>query len=96
LSEAFGTKVEVRFLSSFYQLGQAAAEEEMLLLPETASCALLLGHNPGWEHLVENLTGKAVAMEPATAVVVAQELRAWRDAASAGRWELEDVILARQ
>ena len=93
LSQAFVTKVEVRFLSSFYQFGQAAAEDEMLMLPETVSCALLLGHNPGWEHLVEALTGKAIAMEPATAVVVSQELNSWKDAASAGRWELEDVIL---
>ncbi len=68
----------------------------MLLLPETVSCALLLGHNPGWENLVEKLTGKAVAMEPATAVVVAQELETWGDAASAERWELEEVITARQ
>ncbi|HBM76631.1 MAG TPA: phosphohistidine phosphatase [Verrucomicrobiales bacterium] len=95
LSEGFVTKVEVRFLSSFYQFGQSAAEEEMLILPETVSCALLLGHNPGWEHLVEKLTGKAVAMEPATAVVAAQQLGTWGDAASAEGWELEEVITAR-
>ena len=92
LSQAFVTKVEVRFLSSFYQFGQAAAEDEMLMLPETVSCALLLGHNPGREHLVEALTGKAIAMEPASAVVMSQELNSWKDAASAGLWELEDVI----
>ena len=93
LSRAFTAEVEVRFLSSFYQFGQAAAEDEMLTLPETVSCALLLGHNPGWEQLVEKLTGNAVAMEPATAVVVSQELNSWENAASAGRGELEDVIL---
>ena len=39
LSQAFVTKVEVRFLSSFYQFGQAAAEDELLKLPETVGCA---------------------------------------------------------
>ena len=74
-------------------LSSALSAALILMLPETVSCALLLGHNPGWEHLVEALTGKAIAMEPATAVVVSQELNSWRDAASAGQWELEDVIL---
>ena len=93
LSDGFAAKVKVRFLRSFYQSGQASAEDEMLMLPDSVSCALFLGHNPGWEHLVEKLTGKAVAMEPATAVVVSQELNSWENTASAGRWELDDVVL---
>ena len=60
LSQAFEKEVDVRFLSSFYHNGVAAAEEEVVNLPDGAGCVLLLGHNPGWELLVERLTGKAV------------------------------------
>ena len=94
LSQAFEKKVDVRFLSSFYNNGVAAAEEEVVNLPDGAGCVLLLGHNPGWELLVERLTGKAVAMEPATAAVMGQDLESWKDAGPAASWELEEVLFS--
>ena len=94
LSQAFEKEVDVRFLSSFYHSGVAAAEEEVVTLPDGAGCVLLLGHNPGWELLVERLTGKAVAMEPATAAVMGQDLESWKDAGPAASWELEEVLFS--
>lgn len=94
LSQAFEKEVDVRFLSSFYHNGVAAAEEEVVTLPDGAGCVLLLGHNPGWELLVERLTGKAVAMEPATAAVMGQDLESWKDAGPASSWELEEVLFS--
>ena len=95
LSESFPGKVEARFLSSFYLAGPRAAKEEVAHLEGAVSCVLLLGHNPGWESLVEALSGEKVVMKPATAALLTLELDDWQGAIQAGKWKLEDVICPR-
>jgi len=92
LSESFPGKVEARFLSSFYLAGPRAAGEEVAQLEGAVSCVLLLGHNPGWESLVEALSGEEVVMNPATAALLTLELDDWQGAMQAGKWKLQDAI----
>ena len=92
LSEAFPGNVEARFLPSFYLAGPRAAGEEVAELEGAVSCVLLLGHNPGWESLVEALCGEDIIMEPATAVLLSRELAGWDYGMQTGKWKLEGVI----
>ena len=96
LSEAFPGEVEVRFLPSFYQDGLRAAEAELSGVPEQVVCLLLLGHNPGWESLVEELSGVDIVMETATAALLAMDLEGWGEAIQPGKWQLKDVIYPRE
>ena len=96
LSESFPGRIEARFLSSFYLAGPRAAGEEVAQLEGAVSCVLLLGHNPGWESLVEALSGEEVVMKPATAALLTLELDDWQGAMQAGKWKLKDVICPRE
>ena len=78
--------------SSFYLAGPRAAGEEVAQLEGAVSCVLLLGHNPGWESLVEALSGEEVVMNPATAALLTLELDDWQGAMQAGKWKLQDAI----
>ncbi len=56
----------------------AASVDELLSvvagLPEEAGTAVLVGHNPGFEELVERLTGAAVAL-PTSALAAGRRTR---------------------
>ena len=96
LSEAFPGEVEARFLSSFYLAGPGAAAGEVSEVAGDVACLLLLGHNPGWESLVEELSGEDIIMKTATAALLAMDLEDWGGAIQPGKWTLKDVIYARE
>jgi len=46
---------------------------------EKHACALVVGHNPGMEMLIEALTGEAMAMPTAALAYTELSLKRWRD-----------------
>jgi phosphohistidine phosphatase len=73
----------------------AASSDELIevvrALPDSAACALLVGHNPGFEELLGRLTGERAPMPTATLACVALECGGWKGVADgAGRllWRL--------
>jgi phosphohistidine phosphatase SixA len=57
---------------------------------------MVLGHNPGWEDLVQSLSGERVMMKTATAALLTRDLAAWQSAFDSGSWNLEKVIYPRE
>ena len=96
LRGAFPGNVEVRFLSSFYHVGPSALAEELPLIAEDVECLLLLGHNPGWERLVAQLSDEDVILKTATAALLSLKLSEWKHALRAGQWALEKVIYPKE
>ena len=96
LREAFPEEVKARFLSSFYLAGPRAVAGGVSGIAGDVACLLLLGHNPGWESLVEELSGVDIVMETATAALLAMDLEGWGEAIQPGKWQLKDVIYPRE
>ena len=92
LRDAFPGNVEAWFLPSFYHEGPSALAEELPLIAEDVECLLLLGHNPGWEILVAQLSNEHVILKTATAALLSLTLSEWKHALRAGQWALEKVI----
>ncbi|MFL6721234.1 MAG: SixA phosphatase family protein [Sphingomonas sp.] len=104
VQEKFDFKAEIRFDPRFY-----LASEEMLLtlvraLPEQAHAPLLVGHNPGLERLLVELTHddsvglrNRVAHKFPTAAFALVELPAhrWADV-EPGRGEIVELILPKE
>lgn len=59
-------------------------------VPETVSIVLLVGHNPGLEELLEELTGKWERLPTAALAVISLPANTWAEAAAAGG-ELQQV-----
>jgi len=96
MSEVFPSTVEARYLPSFYHAGLGAAQGELPAVPDQVACLLVLGHNPGWEDLVDWLAGEDIVMKTANAALLSLDLESWSAALQPGKWKLEDVIRPRE
>jgi len=62
-------------------------------LPEDCGTSLIIGHNPGWELAVHQLSSQNVRMTTANAALFENDAPSWADAyAAAGTWRLIDVL----
>ncbi len=96
MSEFFPSAMEARYLPSFYHAGLGAAQGELPAVPDQVACLLVLGHNPGWEDLVDWLAGEDIVMKTANAALLSLDLESWSAALQPGKWKLEDVIRPRE
>lgn len=93
MSEVFPETVRIEYLPSLYAAGIDEAREELGRLPADIGRVMLLGHNPGWEEVIEYLSGESVALKTACAVLMTCSADDWAESvADGGKWELEDVI----
>lgn len=85
--------VEVSFTRALYHGGVGAVQAALQGLPDAVTTAMVLGHNPGFEHVVAFLTGEGVRMTTANAALLVHDADRWRLAVtSPGGWEIEDLI----
>lgn len=75
---------EVRFTEELYLCDAADALAEIAKLPATARTVLLLGHNPGFEDLVEELCGEWRRMTTANVALFVGEGGTWAEALDRG------------
>lgn len=91
VARSLGGKIEVKELQGLYLGPPSRLLEVVRRLPDAATCALLLGHNPGMQHLALALSGprsKPKALEklrrkfPTAALAEIEfEAAAWADVA---------------
>ena len=87
----FPHPIEERFISAFYHGGSAAIVNACNMLTEDISTLLVLGHNPGWEDAVADLTGQWVRMTTANAALLESDAEDWPEAMEAN-WVLLEVL----
>ncbi|HXU08123.1 MAG TPA: histidine phosphatase family protein [Blastocatellia bacterium] len=77
--KAAKVELNVTFDESIY--GASAAELMKIIrrLPDTSGCALLVGHNPGFEDLVGRLTGSHERMPTAALACIEFQIEHWND-----------------
>lgn len=88
--------VELAEVAEMYAAGVADLLQVIRQLPDQAKCALLVGHNPGLEMLVDELTGVADTVLKTCSVAVLQLPAAhWRDVDS-GSATLRTIVHPRE
>jgi phosphohistidine phosphatase len=83
-------------VSHHHELYFAGAEVVRQLgakVPDELSTLLVLGHNPGWEELVEDLSGHSIALKTSCAALLVSDASTWIEAFASGHgWRLERVL----
>ncbi len=93
MQPAFAKEPQVDFLATLYHAGPDELAAVLTGIPDDFTSALALGHNPGWEEVVQWLTGEAIAMTTGNAALVECSVDSWSDVVRhAGNWKLYDVI----
>ena len=86
--DAAGMKTELRYDERIYEATGARLFEIVAQIEDDADLALLVGHNPGLEELLEKLTGEARSLPTAALVCIGLEIEKWSKLrAGAGRLE---------
>ena len=87
----------VVLFDSLYHAGRDAALEALAILKDDEETdggrgvVYLVGHNPGWEEMVSDVSGVSVTMKTATAALLEAEAESYRDAL-AGRMKLVGIV----
>lgn len=81
-----------QFHRVLYLAGLETIREEAPGWPAAASTLLLLGHNPGWEAAVAELSGDTPVLRTAAAALLEGEGFSWAWALR-GRWRLVGLLL---
>ncbi len=93
MEDAFEPRPEVTFQRSLYLAGSEAVQEAVLALPDTTSSVLLLGHNFGWEQVVQWLCGDEVSLTTANAALLSAHGETWEEAlVTRPSWTLHQVL----
>ncbi len=77
--EAAQLNVELRFDERIYEASSAELLTVVRQIEDATNEAILVGHNPGFEDLLANLTGRAQHMPTAALACLALEVEKWAD-----------------
>ena len=75
--EAAGFKTELRYDERIYEASAARLFEIVSQIEEDANIAMLVGHNPGLEELLEALTGAARNLSTAALACIELDIERW-------------------
>jgi phosphohistidine phosphatase len=84
-------KAEVRFDERIYEAGVQTLIDVISETDGTAGSLMIVGHNPGIEGIIRQLTGKSTAMPTAALAVIDLDVDDWGDA-EPGCGTLIDVL----
>lgn len=96
---AAGLDAPLRFDERIYDATSARLAEIVSQIEDTAGEALLIGHNPGFEELLERLTGEARNMATATLALITLDIEKWsklRDGSGRLEWIVKPKELSEQ
>jgi len=79
LIKAVDFRGDIHYLSSLYMGEVDVYPKEIRHLPDEANCALIIGHNPGLETLLQTLTGKIEALPTASIAYLTVPIDTWKD-----------------
>jgi len=95
--ERMGLDVPVTFTRDLYHAGIEEVRTAVSPLPDDIASVMVVGHNPGWEEVVEWLSGEETIMKTACAALLEIEAATWREAINNdGGWQLVEVIRPRE
>ncbi|HET9532484.1 MAG TPA: histidine phosphatase family protein [Blastocatellia bacterium] len=77
--EAAGLEIEPQFEEGIYDASSAQLMKIVRSIPDTSSCALMVGHNPGFEETLARLTGKHERMPTAALACIELKVDGWED-----------------
>ena len=75
--EAAGLKTEVRYDERIYEASAARLFEIVSQIDEEAGMVMMVGHNPGFEELLETLTGEASSLSTAALACIELDSEKW-------------------
>ena len=75
--EAAGLKTEVRYDERIYEASAARLFEIVSQIDEEAGMVMMVGHNPGFEELLEALTGEARSLSTAALACIELDMEKW-------------------
>lgn len=87
----FPDSIADHFNSAFFHGGLTDIASSCTTLSEDISTLLVLGHNPGWEDAVADLSGQSVRMTTANAALLESDIDDWAEAMRAN-WDLVEVL----
>ena len=93
--EAAGLKTELRYDERIYEASVARLMGIVSELDDEAGMVMLVGHNPGFEELLEVLTGEAHKMPTAALACLELNLEKWNKV-RAGAGRLEWLVKAKE
>jgi phosphohistidine phosphatase len=76
---AAGLNFGLRFDEKIYDATSADLLKVIRHIPDKSSCAMLVGHNPGFEDLVSRLTGSHKNMPTAALACIEFKIKSWDD-----------------
>lgn len=79
------------FIPGLYLSSAQHAIEELVMHADDESTVLLLGHNPGLEQLVFDLSGQSERLTTCNAALLTSTAKDWKTALR-GRWTLDQVV----
>lgn len=88
---AAGFEGEIVYSRQLYHAGPEAYLAMARTLPETTARVLMIGHNPGLEELVEDLSGHAERMPTAALAVFQVRIDHWSDLSAESTFELANL-----
>ena len=72
-------KTEIQYNEAIYGASPAELENLINRLPDDSSCAMLVGHNPGFEDLVGRLSGSHERMPTAALACLEFQVNGWSE-----------------
>ena len=75
--EAAGLKTELRYDERIYEASAPRLFEIVSQIDDEAGVVMMVGHNPGFEELVEALTGEALSLPTATLACIELDIEKW-------------------
>jgi len=77
---AAGLTLSPQFEGSIYEASSAELIKIIRNIPDTSDCAMMVGHNPGFENIVSRLTNSDVQMPTAALACIELSIDRWEDA----------------
>jgi phosphohistidine phosphatase len=94
--EAAGIAPPLRYDERIYEASVANLLEIISQLEDDKTEVMLVGHNPGFENLLERLTNESIRMSTATLARIALNAESWSEAASSVDGQLELFVKAKE
>lgn len=92
MQPALGGAPAVTFTRDLYLMGIDEIRAELRELPVAVDTVLVLGHNPGWEDAVHQLSGVRAYMSTCNAALLHTTADTWAAAADRDDWVLDSFL----
>lgn len=92
MQAALGGDPAVSFTQALYLMGIDEIRAALRDQPPQIDTVMVLGHNPGWEDAVHELSGVRVRMTTCNAALLHTSAETWAEAAARRDWALDTLL----